>query len=119
MTSSVDKQGFFGGGSFFLQGGARLTSEASFAIADNGASPRPVIPDDLPADIQHLTNAYKGGLPVIVISHVNWPHFPFRITSSFCKFIVLGFFHMISIHVSRFLRYVVFKKKKEKPFSNY
>ena len=113
MASSVDKQWFFfwGGGPFFfffLQGGARLTSEASSAIADNGASPRPVIPDDLPADIQHLTNAYKGGLPVIVISHVNWPHFPLRITSSFCKFIVLGFFHMISIHVSKCLRYVVF-----------
>ena len=94
-----------------------MTSEASFAIADNGASPCPVIPDDLPADIQHLTNAYKGGLPVIVISHVNWPHFPLRITSSFCKFIVLGFFHMISIHVSKCLRYVVFPfffKKKGK-----
>ena len=69
-------------------------------ITDNGTCPRAIIPDDIPADIQRLSLTYKDGTPVAIISHVDWPHFPFRMSSDRCRIVVLGFFHVISAHVS-------------------
>lgn len=60
------------------------------------------IPKEFPEDIQRLSYANEHGLPVGIIASTNWPSFPFKMSFSeeLCKFVVLGWFHVVDLKAS-------------------
>lgn len=53
----------------------------------------------IPDDIRRLTDAYDNAFPVAIIAHIDSPLFPYEMDNPLCKYVVLGYFHILGVKV--------------------